>query len=1028
MRGKAGRQSAGGIADKLPAAGAVGLVLGAVLMLAGLVMLVINMTSSVDPGLGRTIAEQNADAMTGAINDINHHLRHESVVAAARQVPEAAPEESAPVVEALAGRGLTDLVDVRVFPPRVEEIEVGSYPDPDFAVVQMLVEARRRGTASARVRHEGTADEHLAMAAAMYDEAEEVEAIVLLRVPVELVVGRMTSPDQGFWIRLVQQGRVLRSLPEDTPADAAAAGHLPVEGSAIAVEWGAPPARAGLPPEQAMLLIVGGLLLAIIGVALRSNAVGRLVNPPAREPSPATPAAASPPTSEPPPAASPESRPAATGATPPPGPEATEPKEPKPDLPDWLLDEGDGPQDLPFGDSKHPDERQKDEAAPPDSGHARDSAPASAPEVAPEKESSPASSDGGLELDVPDLDEILAQIEDADESESAPESSDDDRPASGDLEFSIPGMDDEPDSRLHPEESGPAVDEVPPESPAGEDLSLLDLDAVMDDEDKSDGQSVSDDEAPLTLERDESIDTSTDQLADQPAESVDELFDVAPSTLDAESDSEAGSSAEPEPETEPQPEPEEPDELAGLFATVAESDLFSPGMFKAGGIRGVVDQSLDAERATMLGRAIGTMAVAQGHHSMVVGRDGRVSGPLMMSAVIRGLRNAGVDVIEAGSVPAPALWHAASEMADGCGVMVSASHHGPSENGFQVMLGGRMLGREQLLEAAVIAIGGQFAEGDGGYVQENVARTYATALADTVALKRPLKVVVDCGNGVAGNIVPVLFEALELDLIPLYCDVDGSFPNHRPDPTDPECLEDLRLCVRNFRADLGFAFDGDGDQLALVSNDSEVAGTDQVLMLLARAMLASEPGAAVVMDVRGSGRLAQLVEKAGGRAVMAPAGGVPVARAMVDEDAALGGDMDGQIIVSRRWYPFGDAICAAVRLLELFADGRQAVQEWLDDLPESRTTGALPVALDAASGRQLVRRLRAKTDFGDAQVATIDGLRVDFPDRWGLVRVSVDDDRLELHFGGHDPAALTQIKTEFRDWLLAVDPDLPLPY
>ena len=981
----------------------IALVVGVVLILAGLGALALAVMGSSNPDAGRSMAQQHAATLAAAIADVERELRHDSVVAAARQVPEDAPGQTAPLVDTLAERGLTELVDVKVFPPRAEEIEVGTYPDPDFTVVQMLVEARRRGVANMRVRHEGTVDEHVAFASAVYDEADEVVAIMLVRMPVETVIGQMTSPGQAGWVRLVQGSRVIDRLPGDVPADAPAAGRQVVDGSALVVEWGVPPAR-GLSLLQSMMLIVAGLSISILGMAARSGKLERYLERPAPKRPPASSPAPSQPAESPRPATPPPRAADATVAT------DSEPSESKPDLPDWLLDDGGGPQDLPFG-SEEPAPRKQPETSTADGADEDESAADESVE-----KPSPPPDDGGLELEVPDLDEILAQIDDASETDAAPESSADGQGASGDRGFELPEIGEEPGSADDQAPSGPVPEATPPDLPAEQDLSLLNPDLEVDEESEADGMAADDSALELPDEGEDLI-PSIEPESDG----------ASPTTGDAPLEEDPSPSAEVAPDQDIGTQAE-PDEQARLLAVIEQSELFSLDLFKTDGIRGIVDRTLDAERAAVLGRAVGTMAASQGHQTVAVGRDGRVSGPVLMSALIRGLRNAGIDVIEAGSVPAPALWYAATEMANGCGVMVSASHHGPSENGMQVMLGGRMLGREQLLEVAGIAVDGEFAEGDGGYVQENAARAYATTLADTVELKRPLKVVIDCGNGIAGNIAPALFNALDLDLIPLYCDVDGSFPNHRPDPTDPECLEDLRLCVRNFRADLGFAFDGDGDQLALVTNDSEVVGADQVLMLLARAMLASEPGAAVVMDVRCSARLGQVVEQAGGHAVLAPAGGIAVARAMVDEDAVLGGDMDGQVIVSRRWYPFGDAICAAVRLLELFADGRQSVQEWLDDLPESRTTGALPVAIDARSGHRLIERLGVDADFGEAKVTTIDGLRVEFPDRWGLVRVSVDDDNVELRFGGHDPAALNRIKADFREWLLAVDPDFPLPY
>lgn len=1029
MTGKAVRRSAKERARLLSLAGLAGLAVGGLMMAIGLVFLVLLWLSPSDPDAAQSIASESAESMATLLSEVDAAVQHESVLAAARQVPEDAPEQTEAVVQALAEQGQTERVDVRVYPPRAEEIEVGSYPEPDFTTVQMLIEARRQGAARARLRLAGTADQHIAFARAVVDEAEDVVAIVLVRMSADALLGLLQSPERGTWIRLTQGSRVLRSQPADQ-ADTAALGQHTVEGSALTIEWGVPAAGGALTPVQSILLLIVGLLLAGAGTLVRFGPLGRIMagSDPVRPPVP-SPTSASAQDKTMPPQPAPAASPAAV-------PETTAPEhlsaqeesdEAKPDLPDWLLDEGGG---LPFGDES---ERSTDDS---DKAQPADEPPGQSPESAPSEPSS-----GGLELEVPDLDEILAQIDDADEpartSESGTEeASVDAAPQVGDgLDYLTDSADSgSGEERLENElvERDPADDEraAPPEHDVDSGLEWrTDFEEPAQEstrQEASDEESARADEMSLSL--DAGLDLDFD--VDQPAESHD-TSDDRPHPVETPATEGAAEPSTEEVPVEELPD-EEPEEVLSeeerLLAIVAGSDLFAPSLFKNDGIRGVVDRTFDARRATELGRAIGTLAAGAGHRSIAVGRDGRVSGPVLMSALIRGLRNAGMDVIEAGAVPSPALWHAAFEMADGCGVMVGASHHGPVENGLQAMLGGRMLGREQLLQAAVVAVQEEFTEGEGGYSQENAARAYATALAATVELKRPLKVVVDCGNGIAGTIVPILLEALEIDLIPLYCDVDGSFPNHRPDPTDPECLEDLRLCVRNFRADLGFAFDGGGDRLALVSNESEVAGADQVLMLLTRALLSDDPEARVVLDVRCAGRLRRMIETAGGQAFLAPAGGVQVARHLVEEKAALGGTIEGQFTVVRNWYPFGDAICTAVRLLELLTADRRSVQEQLDELPESRTTGALPIAIDVEQGRRLVAGLRASVDFGDAELTMIDGVRIDFSDRWGLLRVNGDDGTVELRLGGDDAASLNRIKAEFRDWLLALDPNLSMPY
>jgi phosphomannomutase / phosphoglucomutase len=1045
---------------QLSAAGLAGLALGGLLIVSALAFLALQWLNPSDPEIARSAADESAGDMAAYVASIDAVLSDEDVVATARQVPETDPQQTAAVAAALAERGQTAVIDLRVYPPRAEEIEVGSYPEPDFTTVQMLIEARRRGVARARIRHAGTGDEHLALARAVNDAAEDVAAIILLRLPAEPLTGLLHSPESGAWLRLTQDGNLILSQPEDVTASTSL-GRQIVDGTALTIEWGVPQAPGMLSAPQSLLMLLVGALVMILGGLLRFGPLGRMLagSMPVHRPAAAPVAAATgdktlpprAPGSAPPHPASADQKAQAAPAEQPAQPDSSAPK---PDLPDWLLDEGGA--DLPFGDD------DKAGRKPGSEGAARDEDVESpAPEA---EDSSPEPSDGGLELDVPDLDEILAQIEKAESSPSepsVPEPHDQvaqDQVAQDQVAQDQVAQDQVAQDQVADEapDTAPEIgdgldflvdtewrDEAPaeqPTEPTGDARPAdpgLDWEVEPDDvageptppDQAEDESEIEDTEPTLALDPDLDLDVG---LGDEKGEEESLLspFDE----VGAVDDATAAESPSPEPvpaaatESAVEQPAEAPDEAMELLARLEGSDLFDPVLFKVDGIRGVVDRTLDARRLTELGRALGTLAREAGHATVVVGRDGRVSGAVLMSAVIRGLRNAGVDVIEAGALPAPVLWHAAVERAQGCGVMVSASHHGPVENGLQAMLGGNMLGREQWLQAAVLAVEGELAEGEGSYTQENVAPFYATALADSVKLKRPLKVVVDCGNGIAGTIVPILFEALEVDLIPLYCDVDGSFPNHLPDPTDPECLEDLRLCVRNFRADLGFAFDGDGDRLALVSDKSEVAGADQVLMLLAQALHEDMPDAGVVLDVRCAGRLRQFIEDGGAQVLPAPAGGVPVARGVVEHQAALGGAMDGQFVIAHRWHPFGDAICTAVRLLELLSADRRSVQECLDELPEMRTTGAMPISVEAEHGRRLIAALRTSVDFGDGEVTTVDGIRVDFPDRWGLVRYSPDDAVVELRLGAHDTAALTRIKTEFRDWLLSVDPDLPLPY
>lgn len=974
---------------------------GALLLIVGLLFLSVLWMSPADPDNARSGAREGAQSLAASIDRIYHLLGHDEVLEQARLVPPDQPHQTAALADALQAVGIETLIDLRVYQPHAEELEVGAYPEADFTTIQMLIEARRRETARARLHQLGTANEHFAFARAVPGPGDEVAAIMLVRLEADLATRTLAAPPGAAWVRLVQGSRLIASYPPGIEAEAT--GRELVEGSTLAVEWGVPPAIGILSLTHSTLVSLLGLVLVAVGGFLRFCPVAR----PARRPRPPQ-ATSAPPPSRPLGAA--EATPPRTARKPAPPP-APPPSEPKPDLPDWLLDEESGK-----GKPLSGEAGATEQARGVEDGKAQQ-------ETLGKKtdEAAAPPGDGALELDVPDLDDILRQIEEEGESAAASE------PAAGgqaDSESeSVASTTDEVDDSSV--EIGDGLDlliEEEPESAARQQAAST-----------VDRGPTSDFELELAVDREpESDEPRAEDVAKSEAVAAEKApdgdlklaTDDLPSEPEAASDRPATSGVEAEPEAEPESEPSQ-----ATLEAIDGSELFSIEQFDEDSIRGVFGRTMNAELATLIGRALGTMAVQRGFRKIAVARDGRTSGPLLLSALIRGLRNAGLDVIEAGAVPIPALWYAACEMADGCGVMVTASHAPPEHNGFKVMLGGRILGRARLMEAARIAIDEEFAEGEGSYTQEEVARQYATALAERIELKRPIKVVVDCGNGIAGAVVPILFEALGADLIPLYCDVDGGFPNHLPNPTDPECLEDLRLCVRNFQAELGFAFDGDADRMVLVANDSEVAGTDQVLMLLARTLLADAPeGGDVVMDVRCSAQVRQVVEQAGGQLLISAAGGVPMSHRVIEAGAMLGGEMGGQIVIARHWYPFADAIYAAARLAELFAAGKQSVQESLAELPQSKTTGELVLTLADERAQRLLEQLRTTTDFGDGDVTAVDGLRVDFSDRWGLIRIRPGQGEIELRFSGDDPSALAQIKGEFREWLLAVDPDLRLPY
>ncbi len=456
-----------------------------------------------------------------------------------------------------------------------------------------------------------------------------------------------------------------------------------------------------------------------------------------------------------------------------------------------------------------------------------------------------------------------------------------------------------------------------------------------------------------------------------------------------------------------------------------------PSIFRAYDVRGVVGKTLDKHVARMLGRAIGTVMGEQGLREIVVGRDGRVSGPELANGLADGLREAGVDVIDLGAVPTPVVYFAAYRFNTGCGVAVTGSHNPPDYNGFKIVIGG-----ETLAEGAIqdlyrrIANGAVTSDGHGSLRQVDVAPDYIERIVSDVLAERSLKVVVDCGNGIPGEIAPEVLEGVGCEVVPLYCDVDGSFPNHHPDPSDPANLEDLIHAVRQTDADLGIAFDGDGDRLGVVSRAGEIIYPDRLLMLFARDVLSRQPGGTVIYDVKCSSHLKGQILDAGGSPLMWRTGHSLIKAKMRETSAELAGEMSGHFFFKERWYGFDDGIYAAARLLEILASdphGRSP-EEIFATLPKSVSTPELKVTLAEGENYQFMDQLREHATFEDASVISIDGLRADWPDGWGLVRASNTTPVLVLRFEADNQAALERIQQVFRKRLLAVNPALKLPF
>jgi phosphomannomutase len=449
---------------------------------------------------------------------------------------------------------------------------------------------------------------------------------------------------------------------------------------------------------------------------------------------------------------------------------------------------------------------------------------------------------------------------------------------------------------------------------------------------------------------------------------------------------------------------------------------FSPSIFKAYDIRGVVPATVNEEMAQALGLAFGTIARAEGESSVAVGRDGRLSGPSLSAALARGLVASGVDVIDIGPATTPMLYFAASTLC-ASGIQVTGSHNPKDYNGFKMVLAGRAIYGEEIQALRRRMEEGAGAAAQAGRIRNvNVLAPYRDRILQDVKLARPLKLVVDAGNGIAGASAPGIFRALGCEVIELFTEVDGNFPNHHPDPSKPENLKDLMAAIKVHGADLGLAFDGDGDRLGIITRGGNNIYPDRQMMLFARDVLARAPGATILFDVKCTQRLAPAIREAGGVPLMYKTGHSLIKAKMKEVASPLGGEMSGHIFFKERWFGFDDGTYAGARLLEILSrhDDPSAV---LDGLPTSFSTPELNVKCAEGEPHELVERLIASADFqAPAQVSTIDGVRVDWPDGFGLIRASNTTPVLVLRFEGQTQAALHRIERDMLALLRGVKP------
>ncbi|PQV52533.1 phosphomannomutase/phosphoglucomutase [Paraburkholderia sp. BL21I4N1] len=464
--------------------------------------------------------------------------------------------------------------------------------------------------------------------------------------------------------------------------------------------------------------------------------------------------------------------------------------------------------------------------------------------------------------------------------------------------------------------------------------------------------------------------------------------------------------------------------------------MISKSIFKAYDIRGVIGKTLDADAARSIGRAFGSEVRAQGGDAVVVARDGRLSGPELIQALSDGLREAGVDVVNVGMVPTPVGYFAASvplqlaggeRRVDSC-IVVTGSHNPPDYNGFKMVLRGAAIYGEQILALHQRIVDDNFSQGSGTYTEYDIADVYLERIASDIKLARPMKIVVDTGNGVAGGLAPKLFRKLGCELVELFTEIDGNFPNHHPDPAHPENLQDVIRALKETDAEIGFAFDGDGDRLGVVTKDGQIIYPDRQLMLFAEEVLSRNKGAQIIYDVKCTRNLAKWVKEKGGEPLMWKTGHSLVKAKLRETGAPLAGEMSGHVFFKDRWYGFDDGLYTGARLLEILTRVADP-SALLNSLPNSHSTPELQLKLEEGENFELIARMQQNAKFtGADDVVTIDGLRVEYPDGFGLARSSNTTPVVVMRFEADNDAALKRIQEDFRRVILAEKADAKLPF
>ncbi|OCH97170.1 phosphoglucomutase [Legionella jamestowniensis] len=451
-------------------------------------------------------------------------------------------------------------------------------------------------------------------------------------------------------------------------------------------------------------------------------------------------------------------------------------------------------------------------------------------------------------------------------------------------------------------------------------------------------------------------------------------------------------------------------------------------VFRAYDIRGIIGKQLDEDAFYSIGLAISCRLYELGRKKIFVARDGRLTSESLVKALQQGLIDSGISILDLGAIATPMLYFATHTLQVDSGLMVTGSHNPADYNGIKIVLAGTTLVEKDIHHLYELVVAGRCYQGKGEYHSFNIIPAYIQRIVSDIKLKRALKIVIDCGNGIGGPIIPSVIRALGCDVIPLYCDVDGRFPNHHPDPSVEANLADLKQAVAHNQADIGIAFDGDADRLGVVTDKGEVIWPDRLLMLYALNLLEKNKGATIVYDVKCSSHLGALINEAGGIAKMCPTGHSIVKAVMREENAALAGEMSGHLFFKDRWYGFDDALYSACRLLEILSSNPQTVSEQFAAVPNSINTPEIKIPIAEEQKFTFMQRFCEQAHFPDAHLITIDGLRVEFAEGWGLLRASNTTPCLVARFEAKDKISLERIQALFREQLHSLDKNLVLSF